>query len=310
RGQMDALANVIPTTNNYAARDPLVYGSDAWNFPSNVLSSLAGLGQVHRGTPWQTFYLKDVDFLNVSIVSGGNTNLIGTNTWRQWTADLDATDASLMAPLKDHELAGLLMSLLNTNDPSQLFAVNDANVTDWQNLLNGLTVFSNSAPLVFASSPLTFDTYVMDGNSSQAATVASGIAQARGRQSNLNFHSIGDVLATPELSRNSPFLNLGSPVIGQQQMNFGICDWEYEAIPSQLLPLLRPDSFGVITIANGGGKVSFSGADGYAYLIQSSTNLIDWRTLSTNFPTAGSLAVPITWDTNTAGCFYRAVLLP
>ena len=32
--------------------------SDYWDFPTNLLSNLSWLGRVHRGTPWQTLYLK------------------------------------------------------------------------------------------------------------------------------------------------------------------------------------------------------------------------------------------------------------
>ena len=39
-------------------KDPLVLQSDSWDFPTNLLSNLSWLGRVHRGTPWQTLYLK------------------------------------------------------------------------------------------------------------------------------------------------------------------------------------------------------------------------------------------------------------
>jgi len=76
---------------------------------------------------------------------------IGSNTWAGWTGDIQPDsfsgqylDAALMAPVSDWRLAGLLTSLLNTNDATRLFSVNDPNTTDWQNLFNGLIVYSNS----------------------------------------------------------------------------------------------------------------------------------------------------------------------
>lgn len=290
KGQMDELAGVIPVTNNYAVKDPLVEGSDNWNFPTNLLSSLATLGQVHRGTPWQTFYLKDADMIYPFVNPNGTTNYLGTNTWMQWTGDFDANDATLMAPVSDWHLAGLLMSLLNTNNATQLFSVNDPNIADWQKLLNGLIVYSNSAPVVFQTTPPTFDTYFMASNSPQALVIANGVAQARDSQLNSNFYSIGDILAA--LTEKSPFLNLGSTGFGQQQMNYGITDWEYEAIPAQLLPLLRPDSIGTLTPTNGSWNLWFSGADGYAYVLQTSTNLLNWNNVSTNSPVQGGFNVP------------------
>ena len=114
-----------------------------------------------------------------------------------------------MAPVADWRLAGLLMSLLNTNDPTQLFSVNDPKLADWQNILNGLTVYSNSVANPNPKFAPTFDTYVMARNSPQASVVANGIANIKASQSNQNFYSIGDILAAPELTVISPWLNRG-----------------------------------------------------------------------------------------------------
>ncbi|MDP7048739.1 MAG: hypothetical protein QF721_04750 [Verrucomicrobiota bacterium] len=43
---------------NYYTKDPLITGSDAWQFPENKFPSIGWLGRVHRGTSWQTMYLK------------------------------------------------------------------------------------------------------------------------------------------------------------------------------------------------------------------------------------------------------------
>ena len=50
----------LPDVNdyNYYAKDPLITGSDAWQFPANKFPSIGWLGRVHRGTSWQTMYLK------------------------------------------------------------------------------------------------------------------------------------------------------------------------------------------------------------------------------------------------------------
>jgi hypothetical protein len=268
------------------------------------MQSLAGLGQVHRGTPWQTIYLK-----STNIISDAFNGANGLYTWMAWTADYDANDATLMAPVSDWRLAGLLMSLLNTNDPTQLFSINDLNITNWQNILNGLIVYSNSTPTVFPGISLQFDTYVVASNSPQAAAISSGIVQTRTSQASPFFFSIGDVLAAPVLTVQSPFLNPGSNSFGKQQWEYGIPDSVYEAIPAQLLPLLRPDSIGSVAPANGGWTVQFSGADGYCYALQTSTNLANWFAVSTNQPVQGAFSVPAN-STATPGRFFRTVLLP
>ena len=48
--------NDVPARMIY--RDPLIFGSDSWNFPTNHFPSVGWIGRIHRGTPWQTMYLK------------------------------------------------------------------------------------------------------------------------------------------------------------------------------------------------------------------------------------------------------------
>jgi hypothetical protein len=282
---------------NLIYKDPLVWGSDNWNFPTNLLASLGGLGQVHRGTPWQTVYLKATDVLN------GNNN-VGINTWSAWTGDYNISDAALMAPINDRRLAGLLMSLLNTNDATQLLSVNDPNTADWLNVLNGLIVYSNSAAHPSSFTVPQFDTYVMASNLLPTLVVANGIFQIRASQPNQNFYFVGDILAAPELTEKSPWLNTGNA----NQVQYGITDAAYEAIPAQLLPLLRPDSIGTISPTNGGWNLQFSGSDALTYELQESTDLVNWHTISTNHPVQGYFNVSP--SQNSSARFYRSVLMP
>jgi hypothetical protein len=39
-------------------KDPMIRSSDDWQFPTNRYPNIGWLGRVHRGTPWQTVYLK------------------------------------------------------------------------------------------------------------------------------------------------------------------------------------------------------------------------------------------------------------
>ena len=93
-------------------------------------------------------------------------------------------------------------------------------------------------------------------------------------------------------------------------MNDGIGDAAYEAIPAQLLPLLRPDSIGSLMSANGTWQLSFSGADGYHYVLQSSTNLTDWVSLGTNQPVQGTFSLPVGPGASFPGQFFRTLLAP
>lgn len=50
-------------------KDPLMWSSDGWDFPTNRYPSVGWLGRVHRGTPWQTVYLKAHSVLSTNSLS-------------------------------------------------------------------------------------------------------------------------------------------------------------------------------------------------------------------------------------------------
>jgi hypothetical protein len=290
---------------NSIYKDPLVWSPDYWNFPTNLLSDLTELGQVHRGTPWQSVYFKAGNVIQPDSVNG-------TNTWAAWSGDWNFLDAAMMAPVNDWQLASVIIAVLNTNDVTQLISVNDPNLSDWSNLLNGLIVYSNSVPLPPFQLPIggliptpTFDTYVMAGDSTQAGTIAASIAANRSARQNQSFNSIGDILSDPDLTQNSPWLNYTN----LSQVQYGITDSAYEAIPAQLLLLLRPDSVGALSLTNGLINLQFSGSDAYCYEVQESTNLANWISITTNNPVQGgfNLAIPVP---SAPEMYYRSVLLP
>ena len=98
---------------NLALKDPLVWRSDDWDFPTYKFPTVGWLGRVHRGTPWQTVYLKSPDILReVQIVAGNQTNIIGPSQWAEWTSDNQLTssqyyDAYNSAPVLDRLLFDL-----------------------------------------------------------------------------------------------------------------------------------------------------------------------------------------------------------
>jgi hypothetical protein len=293
-----AEAGTDPNSFNLAMKDPLVRSSDDWDFPDAQPLSLAMLGQVHRGTPWQTLCLKASNILT----SGG------LGTWINWTGNTNVFDAINSAPTNDWRLAALLAPLLNTNDPRQLLSVNTTDSNAWLSILGGIVALTNTlsdaALAGYPPAPPQFDAVVMQSDSPQATLIAAAIATTRQSQPGQRFRDLGGILATPELSVASPWLNLNSAT----QMQYGINDEAYETIPSQLLSRLRPDSVGGIISTNGQVVVQFTGYDGYAYAVGVSSNLTDWTLVSTNYPSNGVFNFP-----DTAGPrfrFYRSILLP
>ena len=309
-------ANYDENPFNLAFKDPLATQSDNWNFPGGNSLPLTTIGQIHRGTPWQTVYLKADNILTeINPVSPALGN-VGTNTWMIWTGDSDANDAAAMAPVQDWHLASLLAALFNTNDPTTLFSVNNPDQNAWQGLLDGLIVLTNTAAFPqYGGSQ--FSSLTVSSNSVQATTIANAIESIRSRQPAQIFANVGDVFGTLELSESSPFLNTnaiygssGQVIPGSQQELYGISDEAYEAIPAQLLPLLRQDSVGAIVQNNGAWNIQFSGSDEYTYGLQTSMDLVNWNTVSTNSPVQGYFSVPILPTPNPSKHFFRSVLLP
>ena len=275
-----------PTAFDISVKDPAVWSPDDWDFPTNQPLSLDWIGRVHRGTPWQTLYLK--------------SPVANSTEWQNWTGLTDAGEAQRTHPNNDWRLAGLLASLLQTNDPRQLLSVNDPNPNDWLQILDGLSALTNS-------SSLQLDPLVISSNSPQAAIIVNALSQARAAQTSHGFQNAGDLLATPELSGNSPFVNtntLTSYTAG------GLTDEALEIIPSQLLALLRADSIVSVSSSNGQPLLQFSGDDGSCYAVETSSNLVDWVSLATNSPVNGIFSIPISFTPNVGAQFFRSSLLP
>ena len=299
--QLAELADVDQNAHNLAYRDPLVYGSDDWSFPTNVASEITGLGQVHRGTPWQTVYLKATNILDYQGLSGAT----GSATWSAWTGDTNLFNAFWSAPVEDWHLASLLTSLLNTNSLESLLSVNNPNPNAWLATLNGMTALTNSTPVPSFASPPELDPLVISSNSPQAALIVNAIQSARANQPGQFFSDVGDILQVTALTEQSPFLNDSNLV----QQEYDISDAAYEAIPSQLLPRLRFDPIGSVALNNGQVSVQFAGYDGHLYAIQVSTDLAHWTTLSTSFPVNGVYTFTSPVSANGGPQYYRAILI-
>ncbi|HEX4646803.1 MAG TPA: hypothetical protein VH598_14465, partial [Verrucomicrobiae bacterium] len=261
------------TAYNLALKDPLVTRSDDWNFPSGAPLDFSWLGNVHRGTPWQTVYLKSTP--------------VDPRLWQLWTGDGKSyiignklfLESELTEPTNDWKIAALFASLLNTNSPRALLSVNQINLNNWgQTFSAGITVLTNDT----STQPPQLTSLVMDANSPQAAIIVNGINNLRAAQPGGLFYHVGDILAVPELSAASPWLNLTNGLV-----NYAVNDAAYEIIPSQILPWLRIDSAGSIAWINGAPRLQFTGFDGYGYMVETSTNLLDWTAIATLFPTNG-----------------------
>ena len=226
-------------TNNFnlALRDPLMTASDNWDFPTNKYPTVGWLGRVHRGTPWQTVYLKATDIL-------ASNNLA---TWTTWTGDLNPFDASNSVPVQDAQLFDLFTTALDANATRGTLSVNQANLAAWSAVFSGVVVLTDdtSAGITPGISWQVINPVGMNGSSSALWQLVNGTNGINATRTNTPsvfplgvFTRTGDILRTPALTEKSPFLNWSNVV--QQQS--GISDEMYEWLPQQTLGLLRASS--------------------------------------------------------------------
>ncbi|MFZ0827033.1 MAG: hypothetical protein WAO02_06395 [Verrucomicrobiia bacterium] len=239
---------------NFMYKDPLIWQSDDWDFPTNKFPTVGWLGRVHRGTPWQTVYLKASDVLGD--IQGGV--LVGTNTWTQWTGDTQLTfgqyfDAINGSPTRDRLLFDLFTTAFNDNATRGTLSVNvgptNANLAAWSALLSGVLVLTNTTVDPNQLTPPTYGwTSVNPAGvfnptlalSKQPALVqiVDGINQTRANTNWFplqSFEHVGDILSVPQLTEQSPFLNWSNVV----QQQYGVSDEMYEWLPQQTMSLLR-----------------------------------------------------------------------
>jgi hypothetical protein len=240
------------TKTDLTVKDPLMLRSDNWDFPTNKFPNVGWLGRVHRGTPWQTVFLKSFSvpnytnwFLNWQKWTGNgqvvanlgqiSPNLVATNYL--------ANDASFTQPTNDWHLLDLFTTAFNDNATRGQLSVNQTNLAAWSAVLSGVLVLTNTPdllPLVIQpagyydpSNPTTWPALVR---------LFNGINVARSNSSPRHvFGRLSDFLAVPELTMASPFLNTNSTPPLPTLDNNGLNDAAYERLPQQIAGLLKAD---------------------------------------------------------------------
>ena len=179
---------------NLAVKDPLVRWSDDWDFPTNKFPTVGWLGRVHRGTPWQTVYLK--------------ASPTGVTNWMTWTGNENLFDAINAAPGQDRLLFDLFTTAFNDNATRGTLSVNvgptNANLAAWSALFSGIVVPTNISN-VFP--PLVIQPAGVAGANSPLGQLVNGINQTR---ANTNlfplqiFAHVGDILPRHNSQNNRP----------------------------------------------------------------------------------------------------------
>lgn len=264
--------------------DPGLGSSDQWNFPSNEVPRVEWLGRVHRGTPWQSIYLK------------------ATAAWTsQWYQNYGSY---LSHPTNDWMLAELIASEFVTNRWEDRISINNTSTLAWASALAGLVVYTNvlDDQMIGALLP-TFDPVIIQPSDLQIQSVVESMNTARNQQPRHYFSAIASWLQTSGLSTTSPWLN-SSPL----QVLFGITDEAYEALPSQLLARVRADPIAHVSPSNNHLTATFTGCAPGTYILESSADLQTWTPLvGTHQPTNGTFTTIL--DGADPALFIRAKLI-
>lgn len=312
-----------PFAFNVTLQDPGVRKSDDWEFPAldvdprqapqgfvYTYPNIGALGRVHRGTPWQTVFLK-------SVVQHAPNGQIVTNVhptvWRNWAG------SGGTYPANDWRLLDVFTTAPNENAARGLLSVNQANRAAWSAVLSGVAVATNDVrtstlsglgPNEGLSPTNTFKAMFIEPASPQVQRIVDSINRARAlqfeaipnptpaanprmpwllvpktniyTQKPLNvFQSVGDVLSAPALSIQSPFLNNAA-----QQVRHVWTDRAVEQIPQQILSLLQRDEPRFVVYAFG---QSLKPAP------RSLTTSADFYNLCTNYQVTGEVITKTTF---------------
>jgi hypothetical protein len=258
-------------------KDPGIRRSDDWDFPITervnkkdrqqyFFATIGELGRVHRGTPWQTVYLKSI----YKIQNGTNAVLNGLDptAWRNWSGSAGTH------PMFDWRLLDVFTTAANENATRGLLSVNQTNRAAWSAVLSGIVVPTNIISNAEARSLGThlstdpaksFHATFVEPATPHVAAMVDSINFARRHQysilpnpnppanpsaswvflpqinpitqrTNNVFSHLGDVLGAPYLTVQSPYLNLTD-----DQVTSVMTDRAVEYIPERILSLLQRD---------------------------------------------------------------------
>jgi len=271
-----------PGDYDRSLRDPGAYSSDDWRFPRGAALNAEWLGRIHRGTPWQSIYLKaDATPAATWLAEGRDARSHPTNDWR---------------------MAALLAMLFNTNDVRALASINSTNEVQWTNVFTGMLALTNTNPFPALGEPPIFETNVITPDAPQLPFLLDGIRRMRTAQRGQYFADVTAFLSVPELSSALPWLNLDD-----EQLRWGLTDEAYEILPAQLLSRIRPDPVATIARAGAATELRFTAFDGYAYRVEGSIDAATWSTVSEPHDSSNGVFT-VTIPAGGEHRFFRAVL--
>jgi len=252
-----------------AYKDPLVTNSAAWSFPTptNDFASLGQLGRIHRGTPWQTVYLKS-PIANIEADSEGH--IADRHHWKWWSGSYGTH------PTNDWALLDTFSTALTENAARSQIGVNQTNLSAWSAILSGVPALrrlnSDGTNLVATvldpagGNGLSFLQKIVAGYTNNGVFrhgIASGFIHTNGwpgdplvtvtgtdgkpltipkaRRSLPRFRSVGEICSIETLSVGSPLLENVEYDEANPARFRAVPDEVVERIPQQILSLLKAE---------------------------------------------------------------------
>jgi hypothetical protein len=225
------------TLTNMAVKDPLVFRPDDWEFPTNKFPNVGWLGRVHRGTPWQTINLKSpmLSWQRQTEWQKWSGNGVFVRNRGQFLTNVVpfnfiTNDAAFTHPVNDRYILDLFTTSVNDNASRGQLSVNQTNLAAWSAVLSGVNVMPNAYTNTYIQPA---GTYAMT-NLPAVARIVAGIQRTMATNNpGGSFRRLGDILAVPELTVNSPLL------LSRRAFGRDVSDAAYERIPQQILGLLK-----------------------------------------------------------------------
>ncbi len=245
--------DIKSTAFDVAYKDSLVKRSDDWNFPTNKVPGIGWLGRIHRGTPWQTIYLKGLrPELGSTLVAD---RYLGAKSWAGWSGN------GRTMPNNDWAILDLFTAAVNDNSARGVLGVNQTNLAAWSAVLSGMPVLTN----VTGKPNGALSTRFIEPATPQLRRIVENINSSRTGFAGGVFSRLGQVLSASALSVGPLGTNQASPVFSPFLTPFdryqipgsatfvpaAVPDEVIEQIPQQVLSLLRTDEARVVIYAYG-----------------------------------------------------------
>ncbi len=211
-----------PTAYDFSVKDSGIWSPDDWRFPTNKFPNVGWLGRVHRGTPWQTIYLKAAEAPR-----------------QNWLMPLGPATSMAAHPTNDWRIADLFTAALHPNTTRGQLSVNQTNLAAWSAVLSGVAATKITLPNNPNDEPQRTNHFVQPAALDPALMqIFEGISRVRENMPLKRFEHMGDILAVPELTTASPFLK--PPFTDSRvELTYYVRDVDFERIPDQILSLLK-----------------------------------------------------------------------